>query len=148
MLYAIVLSSHNLLRWIIILLGVWAILSAYSGWLGGHRWSETTRKAGSFFTLAITLQLLVGLWLYFGLSPIIKNISASMDDPAARFIVIEHFIMMIIAVILAHIGTARVKRAATDLAKYRNAAIWYTLTILLILAAIPWDRPLWRNFGL
>jgi len=123
------------------------LLSTYSGWLGGRSWSETTRKAGSFFTLAITLQFLVGLWLYFGLSPLIKDISAAMANPSSRFIVIEHFIIMVIAVVLAHIGTARVKRAAEDVAKYRNAAIWYTLTVILILYAIPWDRPFWRNFG-
>jgi len=149
MLYAIVLSSHNLLRWLIVILGVWTLLSSYIGLVGGRNWSETTRKTGSFFTLALTLQLLIGLLLYFGISPVTKaafaNIDAAMENASLRFIIIEHFIMMIVAVVLAHIGTARIKRAATDAAKYRNSAIWYTLTILLILAAIPWDRPWWPS---
>jgi hypothetical protein len=51
-------------------------------------------------------------------------------------------LMMIVALVLAHIGRSRAKKADTDVSKHKNAAIFYTIAILLILAAIPWNRAL------
>ncbi len=148
MLYTVVLSIHNIMRWVVILLAIWALVSAFTGLFQNRSWRESDRKSGSFFTLAITLQLLLGLLLYFGISPFMQAIfadaSGAMSSSTLRFFFVEHFIMMIVAVALAHVGTARIKRLDDDRAKFRSAAIWYTLTILVILAGIPWDRPLFR----
>ena len=45
---------------------------------------------------------------------------------------------MIIAVIVAHIGRARSKKADSDTGKFKQAAIFFTAAMVLVLLAIPW----------
>ncbi len=94
------------------------------------------------------LEFLVGLILYFGASPITKmafqNMATAMKDHEMRFFAVEHTFYMFLAVILAHVGGALSRKARTDLVKYRGAAICYSVSLLLMLAGIPWWRPLLR----
>lgn len=144
------LFLHNLTRWIVIGTAIWALVSAWRGWLSKRTWTETDRKAGSFFGIAMDTQLLIGLILYFGLSPrgagaFAQGMANVMGDSILRFYAVEHISMMILAVIFAHLGTVFAKKAATDLLKFRTAAIWYSLSVLLVLASIPWQySPLFR----
>jgi hypothetical protein len=52
---------------------------------------------------------------------------------------------MLIAIALLHVGLARVRKASTDAAKLRHAALWQTLTVIAIAVSIPWWRPLLRT---
>jgi hypothetical protein len=57
---------------------------------------------------------------------------------------------MLIAVVLAHVGRVRSKKAQTDAARFKSAAIFYGLALIIILALIPWPgmaagRPLFRG---
>ena len=67
---AILLQTHNILRWAILILGVIALVKAAQG-LSGDRPYAPTRRIGLFFTSALHLQLLLGLGL-FGVSPFMK----------------------------------------------------------------------------
>jgi hypothetical protein len=49
---------------------------------------------------------------------------------------------MIIALVLIHIGRAKSKKSVAPWKKHRSAAIFYGIALLLILAAIPWERAL------
>jgi hypothetical protein len=149
-LYLLTLSLHNLLRWIVLILGIVAAVRAWIGWLGKKEWTETDRKLGSFFGIAFDTQLLLGLLLYFVFgSPwtaaiLSGDFSTAMQVTEMRFFSVEHTFMMILALVFAHLGSMLAKKAQEATAKYRAAAIWFTLALLLILAAIPWFRPLIR----
>ena len=59
----------------------------------------------------------------------------------------------LIALAVAHMGRSFIRKAATAPEKHRRTIIWYGLSIVLVLAAIPWPfmsagRPLFRFFGL
>ena len=56
--------------------------------------------------------------------------------------------MMIIAVILGHVAVATARRATTSPRKFMRGAIWLTLSVLCVLLAIPWFRPLVPQLGL
>ena len=96
----------------------------------------------------LDLQVLLGLALY-ALSPIVRtglaDLGAAMAVRELRFFSVEHITGMLIALALAHIGSMRVRRASTDGAKLRQAAIWQTLTAVSILVSVPWWRPLLRS---
>ena len=64
-----------------------------------------------------------------------------------RFFGLEHAVYMILAVILAHIGSALSKKAADSRGKFVRAAIFYGLALLLVLLGIPWGRPLIPGMG-
>ena len=144
--YPTILAIHNIVRWIVLISGLIAAVKALIGWFGSKEWSNLDDQLGLIFTISLDIQLLLGLVLYIFLSPItttaFRDFGAAMADGDLRFWAIEHIFMMVLAVILAHIGRALSKKAVEDKAKFKRAAIFYTLAILFILAAIPWDRAL------
>ena len=147
MFYTIVLVLHNLVRWVVLLTAAWALVRAWSGWLGKRSWTTTDRRAGMFFSMSLDIQMLLGLILAF-ISPILQAAyadlgSLAMQDPF-RFFLTAHMPLMIVSVVLAHIGTAVARKGADDTGKHRRAAILFTLAALAIVLAIPWFRPLLR----
>lgn len=148
--YSTILAIHNIMRWVILLLGVWALVSAYSALALSRSWTESDRRSGSLFTISMDIQLLLGLLLYFVFSPTtrlaLSNFGAAMSDDVQRFYAVEHLMMMILGLVFAHIGTARIKRSSEGSSKFRTAAIWYTLALIAILLRIPWDRAFFPDF--
>jgi hypothetical protein len=93
----------------------------------------------------------VGLLLYFVYSPFtaaaMQDFGAAMRDPGLRFWAVEHTFGMALAIVLAHVGRVRVRKADAS-RKHRLAAIFFGLALIAILVSIPWPgtangRPLW-----
>ena len=136
MVLGIVLAIHNIVRWIVLVAIVFALYRAYSGWLGKKSWGSTDRMAGVIFTSSIDVQMLLGIVLMF---------LRGFGNIQMRFYM-EHIGMMFLSVILGHVGSALSKKADADVDKHRKAAIWFTITVLVILASFPWTRPLFPSF--
>lgn len=144
--YTIVLALHNILRWVVVIGGIIAVGRALYGWLASQPWRSLDNQLGLLFTVSMDIQVLLGLLLYFVLSPItsenLSNFGESMGDAGVRFYLVEHSLTMIVALGLAHAGRSLSKKAEEDTRKHMRAAIFFTLAILLVLALIPWNRPL------
>ncbi len=149
--YSAGLLVHSWLRWAIILLGIVAVLRAL-GALRSRRWTPADDRAGLLFTVAFDVQVLVGLILYFALSPLTKlalqNMGEAMRAAPIRYWAVEHPFGMLIALVLAHVGRVMVRRA-TEAKKARTALIFFALALVLVVAVTPWpnmpgDRPLFR----
>jgi hypothetical protein len=144
----ILVGLHNILRWVIVILAVWALFRAYRGWLGKRAWVDQDRKAGVFFGAALDTQLLLGIILWiFGSWGIQAFETAAGLEGASRmstlYFALEHSVTMIIAVVLVHVASVLAKKADNDAAKHKRSALLYSLAVLLILFAIPWtQRPL------
>ena len=149
--HPVVLAIHNILRWVVLILAVVALVRAYLGWFGKREYTETDRKVGVLFSIAIDIQLLLGLILYIFLSPITRtafqDFSAAMAIADLRFFAFDHIAGMILVVILVHVGSILSKRADSSIAKHRRAAIWYSLAVLVVIFSIPWWRPLFPGLG-
>ena len=148
--YPAVLFAHSWVRWIVAIAAVAAVARAFYGWLGKKDWARLDDQLGLLFSTSLDVQMLLGLILYFFLSPItqaaFKNLGAAMSDATLRFFTLEHLLYMLVAVVLGHVGRALSKKATEPVAKHRMAAILFGLATLAILLAIPWSRPLFR-FG-
>lgn len=150
----IVLILHNLLRWAVLILGVWTLVNALTGYFGKRIYSANDNRSNLFFMISCDVQLLIGLALYInnGWFDRLKDMGNNMKDPYLRFFTIEHLTLMLAAWVLVHIGRALVKKAGTDAAKHKKMLIFFGLAIVLIVAAIPWPfrqaigRPYFR-FG-
>jgi hypothetical protein len=146
--YAIALSLHNILRWLVLVAAVVAVARAVMGWLGRQPWTPASAGPGRVFTIAMDVQFLLGILLYGMLSPVTRrafaDFGAAMADPELRFFAVEHAAMMVLALVFAHVGKVVAPKGADDVARYRRAALWYGLSLVLILAAMPWARPLFR----
>ncbi len=136
-----ILTLHSIWRWVVLLASAAAIIKALVGWFGQQAWAEWDDRLGMFYTLAIDIQVLLGLILY------IVEQRWRGPDPFFTYI---HPLVMIIALALAHIGRSRTRKAAPsgsgeaqldfDVRRHRTAAIFYAVSFLLIVAAIPWNR--------
>jgi hypothetical protein len=151
--YTATLIVHSWMRWLIILLGVLAVARAVAGRASGRPWLASDAGAGRFYTIALDVQMLFGLILYFVFSDLLTvaraDMGRAMGNPAIRFWLVEHLTGMVVAIALAHIGTGRVRKAADPRGRFTQAALFYGLSLVAVLLATPWpglahERPLFR----
>ena len=144
--YTGLLHTHNLFRWLVLIMLVVAIILGFTGWFGKKEWTKRDNLAGLLLTIFVDIQFLVGIVLYAFVSPLTKaafaDFGAAMKDTTLRFYAVEHILMMIIAVVLVHVGSAKSKNAIASWKKHRTSAIFYGIALVVILAAIPWNRAL------
>lgn len=143
------LHTHNALRWVVLLVGLLAIVRAAQG-LKGDRPFAPARRVGVFFMVSLHVQLLIGLVL-FVVSPLVQtamaNMKATMADAATRFFIAEHPTLMVIAVVVMTVGSIIAKNASDDAARHRKLLVFAVVTMLLLLAGIPWQRALVPGMG-
>jgi hypothetical protein len=151
----IILALHNLVRWAILLFGLWTLINAFTGVLSKRVFTAGDNRSNLLFMISCDIQLLLGLVLYFAgpwFGLLKNNAKEVMQDDTTRFFAVEHGFMMILAWILVHIGRSSVKKAITPEAKHKRMLIFFGLAIVLILAAMPWPfreavaRPWFRGF--
>lgn len=150
--YQVLLILHSWLRWLVVGAGLLAVYRAYAGWSGRRVFGKGDNAISAAFSGFIWLQVIVGLGLYFGLSPwglkALKQPGA-MQDAAVRFFAVEHVALMLVAAIVAQVGRIALKKAPTDVLKHKKAFIYLGIALLLVLFMIPWGiwnpaRPLFR----
>ena len=155
LMYSIFLSLHSLVRWFVLISLLTAIFAAYQGWLSDRVFSKRDHLIRHWTATIAHIQLIIGLWLYF-ISPVIDYFLHDYKDAVhqreTRFFGMEHGVMMMTAIVIITIGSAKAKPKQTDKEKFRTMALWFTVGLLIILISIPWpfspfaQRPLYRNF--
>lgn len=148
--YPLVLGLHNVVRWVVIALGVWAVMLAWRGWLARRTWREQESRAARLFVTALDVQLLLGLLLYAFFSPLTRrgfsDPMAAMREAPVRYFLVEHTVVMLTAIVLAHVGWSRVKRAGSDSQRFQQAALWLGVALAAVVGFVPWWRPLFPSF--
>ena len=150
--YQTLLYLHSWSRWFVLLFGLLAVYRAYVGWSGRRAFVRADNGMGAAFSGFTWLQVLIGLGLYFGLSPYGLNAmkqAGAMHDPTKRFFGMEHVAVMILAAIVAQVGRIVVKRTSDSTSKHKKAFTYFGIALLLVLIMIPWGlwnpyRPLFR----
>jgi hypothetical protein len=150
--YTAVLAIHSWLRWIALLLGVAATWNA-----SRDRLELSERPPGSrwdtYFMLAVDLQVLFGLFLYFGLSPLTKvameDFGGALRNPTLRFWGLEHIGLMMAVVVLVRMGRVMALTAKTPSARRLRRFACFAAATLVMILGIPWPgltlgRPLFR----
>lgn len=128
--------AHSGLRWVVLGLLVYAILNAFSK-KGKQTFSAQDAKINSFTTMFSHIQLLLGLAMYFTSAKVVFS-DGWMKNASQRFYGMEHLLLMLLAIVLITIGSAKAKRAATDEEKFKKTYLFFGLGLILILAGIPW----------
>lgn len=150
--YSVLLFLHSWLRWFVLGAGLVAVYRGYVGWTGRRAFAKGDNALGASYVGFMLLQLIVGLGLYFGLSPYglkAMKVAGAVKDPVVRFFGMEHITVMIVAVVVAQIGRTLSKKRLSDVQKHKTAFIYYGIALLLVLLMIPWgiwnpQRPLFR----
>ena len=134
MLYPILDRAHSGLRWVVLLLLVAAIVTAFQYWKGGRK--EASKVA--LLAMVVThVQLLLGLVLYF-ISPLVNFNDGFMKNTVTRFYSVEHISMMLLAIAIVTIGYVRAKKHEALPAKGKTIFWYYLIALIIMLASIPW----------
>lgn len=140
--YENALILHNALRWVALAAVLYAFLRAVSGWRSGRPCAKADRTASLVATIAVDLQLTLGLLLYFVWSPQVKSalqdMGAAMKNTELRFWAVEHASLMLLAIVLVHVGKILARKAKTDNARHRRTALFFGLALVLMVVGTAW----------
>ena len=129
--------AHSGLRWVALILLLLAIVNS----LTARSYEKKHKMINLFAMISLHTQLLIGLILYF-ISPRVKFVEHWMSSKVAggafRFYNLEHISLMIIAIILVTVGRKIAEKQTNDIDKHKKIRTWYTIALVLIIAAIPW----------
>lgn len=139
--HTFLLSTHSHTRWLVLLAAVLAIVIPYLN----NSVNNKTKIPGLALMIVCDLQLLLGLTLYFftsslGVQAFEQGMSFVMKTAAVRKIAVEHFVLMLFAIALIHIGYSKIKKATEINSVRKTSLVFFGIGLVLILAGIPWDR--------
>jgi hypothetical protein len=140
--YSLALILHSWLRWVVLALLVAATLRAIGGRRARRAWTAGDRRANMLATVSLDVQMLLGLLLYWFLSPFtteaFNDFGAAMRTPGLRYWAVEHVTVMVGALIVAHLGNVMARHAPTDSSRHLRGALFFGLALLLALIGTPW----------
>src|ERR1700744_6326380 len=92
-------NLHSGFRYVVFIMVVLAIIQSVLGWLGKKPYTEVNRRVNLFALISAHTQLLIGIVLYF-LSPNVQFNSDTMKNDTTRYFTVEHWLGMLIAIVL------------------------------------------------
>lgn len=132
-----ILHAHSGLRWIALILLLFAIINAARSQASG-RYEKKDRMINLFAMVVLHLQFVIGLALMF-LSPKVNYGKGWMSTDLFRFFGLEHILAMVLAIVIITMGRSKAeKKLKGTRDKHRRIMISYTIGLLIILAMIPW----------
>lgn len=145
---AVLLSVHNIVRWLI-------LLSLVSNIIVNIYILVTKKELKLFSNLSrLTLvaftdfQALTGLLMYFYFSPFIESLRENMKEAMhikqLRFYAVEHIGALAVAVIGLHVMNTLIKKEGLYLNKARKMLYTSIVFAVILVLMIPWDRPFLR----
>ena len=131
---------HSGLRWVVLILLIWAIANAFSA----KHFEKKHKMVNLFAMVTLHIQLVIGLIQYFT-SAKVQFSEGWMKEPLLRFYGMEHLAGMLLAIILITIGYSKAKRKESDADKFKVIRLFYSIGLIIILLSIPW--PFRANLG-
>lgn len=152
--YYTLLILHSAIRWLVLCSLIYAIYTAYKGLFLKETFNPKANAIRHWTATIAHLQLLVGMAVYVQ-SPIVRSQPFISPDKLLNeqvFFKYIHISLMILAIVLITIGSAKAKRMKEDREKYQTMLWWFIAALVIILIAIPWpfsplaERPYIRTF--
>ncbi|MDV7186777.1 hypothetical protein R3X25_05735 [Lutibacter sp. TH_r2] len=134
---------HSYWAYIVLLVLIVATVNALIGLSSKKEFKAKDLRLSLFALIASHIQLIIGFVAYYtssfynamrevGMGGVMKN--SELRKP-----LIEHPLLIIVAIALITIGFSKHKKKTSDSEKFKTIAIFYTIALILILAVIPWD---------
>jgi len=122
-----VVTVHSYWRWVVLLVGLAAIVLAVMAMTGRRPWDGLSDRLSLFFTITMDIQLLIGIVVWISEQKWSGDVMLGYVHPLA----------MIAAVGLAHLGRVRADKEREDRLKGQQAALFFVASFVVILIAIP-----------
>ena len=136
---------HSGWAYITLLILIIAVGNAKLGWFSSKKeFKEKDLRISLFGLIVAHIQLIIGLIAYFMSAQFMflkeNGMGVAMKDPKIRLIVIEHPLIMILAVIFITVGFSKHKKKSTDKDKFKTIALYYGIALIFVLSRIPWSQ--------
>ncbi len=151
--YQFLLPLHSIFRWLVLISLSYSIYLSFKGKKGQFIFSNRINHIRHWTATIAHIQLIIGILLYTK-SPIVqyflKNGFDGWDENT--FYGLLHIALMLMAIIVITLGSAKAKRKETDLEKFQTMFNYFSIGLLLIFIAIRWpfsplaNRPYIRPF--
>lgn len=141
--YSTVYFIHSWWAYLVVLVLVITTINSLVGFFSKKEYGANDFRISLFTLIVSHIQLLIGIVIYF-VAPYFKAFSevgmgGVMKDSTLRLYLVEHPLIMIIAVTLITIGYSKHKKKLTSHPKFKTLAIFYTLALIFVLSRIPWN---------
>jgi heme A synthase len=134
---------HSYWAYLVLLILIIAVFNAIIGFTSKKEFKAKDLRISLFALITAHIQLILGLIAYYtsiyyetmrnvGMGEVMKN--SELRKP-----LIEHPLLILIAITLITIGFSKHKKKTDDSSKFKTIAIFYTIALILILAVIPWN---------
>ena len=120
--------AHSGLRWVALGLLIFALFNALKGKKSGE-YIKKDKMINLFTMISLHTQLLIGLIIYFS-SDKVQFMKGWMKNPLLRFYGMEHFLMMIIALVIITIGRKKAEKIEDARSKHATIFNWYLIVYL------------------
>ncbi len=134
---------HSYWAYIVLIILIIAVFNAIAGLRSKKEFKAKDLRVSLFTLIAVHIQLIIGFIAYYTSTfyETMRNVGMGevMKNSELRKPLVEHPIMIIIAITLITIGFTKHKKKTTDSAKFKTIFIFYTIALLIILGMIPWN---------
>ncbi|MBX9703453.1 MAG: hypothetical protein K2X39_04810 [Silvanigrellaceae bacterium] len=142
--YEITLFIHSWLRWAVILLTMIVLFKSIYGYVSKTRYDKTDNNLMIFLVASAHTQLILGLLLYFVLSPIssagMSDFPSAMKNPALRYWTVEHGLGMILFVLFVQIARTSSKKTIDPVMKFKKQMIYLGISMFILTINSPWPQ--------
>lgn len=121
-----VLMFHSILRWIIVVVGLFALVKFFAGWRNKAEFGKKDRGLSAGFSGLVDLQVTLGFLFFFWNGSVVGY-------PMSR---IEHMVTMLIAAVVAHLPSF-MKKSENKFAVGLFAIIGALVLIFIGVARLP-----------
>ncbi len=140
--YETIQFIHSYWAYLVLFMLLIASFNAIIGFAANKEYSATNFRIALFTLIVSHIQLLIGVVLYLTPSNLARfdgGMGEVMKNSGLRLYLVEHPLMMIIAIALITIGYSKHKKKLTSKPKFKMLAIFYGFALVVILSRIPWN---------
>lgn len=140
--YETVSFIHSWWAYLVLIVLIITVVNSLLGLTSKKDYGATDFRLALFSLIVTHIQLLIGIILYF-VSPYFQafgqgGMGTVMKDSTLRLYLVEHPLMMVLAVILITIGYSKHKKKLTSKPKFKTLSIFYTIALIFMLSRIPY----------
>ena len=144
--YETIQFIHSYWAYLVVIMLLAATFNGIIGFAANKEYSATNFRIALFTLIVSHIQLLIGIVLYLTPSNLARfdaGMGVVMKNSNLRLYLVEHPLMMIIAIALITIGYSKHKKKLTSRPKFKMLAIFYGFALVVVLSRIPWTA--WFN---
>lgn len=138
--YQFFLFLHSWLRWVVIILMLTTLIISFIN-IKNNEIKNSHRKFFGLYRTMFGIEVLIGLILYFFVSPITtyflyESPGEIINNPVALLYTLKHPLTMILAFLVCRAGQVRAEKSES-----RYYKVWFICTLIvifLLFLAIPW----------